>query len=180
MPQIFYFTKIKQAIFNLIPVWPIVVGLVLGILLLTFLVLLLYRFGFFRRRKHKLAVSGRRRWHENMENEANKRDADGPNGIDGDLDTFGSIRFAEEARRRRLRLRKHPEVVSILHPDEIQKETEVQGQDNPVAEIEPPTLHEENGNADAISPAPPQQQQPLLESITNDKPAADTMKVAGD
>nr|CDS28315.1 integrin alpha ps [Hymenolepis microstoma] len=179
MPQVFYFTKIKQAIFYLIPVWPIVVGLVLGILLLTLLVLLLYRFGFFRRRKHKLAVSGRRRWHENMENEATKRDADGQNGIDEDLDTFGSIRYAEEARKRRLRLRKHPEVVSILHPNEIRRETEMQGQDNPVVEMEPPTMHEGNGTVDAISPAPPQQQ-PSQELITNNKPAADTMKVVGD
>ncbi|VUZ46997.1 unnamed protein product [Hymenolepis diminuta] len=178
MPQVFYFTKIKQAIFYLIPVWPIVVGLVLGILLLTLLILLLYRFGFFRRRKHKLAVSGRRRWHENLDNEASKRDADKTDGIDGDLDAFSSIRYAEEARKRRLRLRKHPEVVSILHPDEIQKETEDRGQDNPTVEMEPPTIHEEDDNLDAIGPVPPKQQR-AQEAVTS-KTAPDTTKAARD
>ncbi|KAM3172976.1 hypothetical protein ACTXT7_013449 [Hymenolepis weldensis] len=178
MPQVFYFTKIKQTIFYLIPVWPIVVGLVLGILLLTLLILLLYRFGFFQRRKHKLAVSGRRRWHENLDNEASKRGNDGRDGIDGDLDAFSSIRYAEEARKRRLRLRKHPEVVSILHPDEIQKETEDRGQDNPTVEMEPPTIHQEDDNLDTIAPAPPEQQ-PAQEAV-NSKTAPSTMKAARD
>ncbi|VDK38902.1 unnamed protein product [Taenia asiatica] len=136
MPQIFYFTKIKPTIFHQIPIWPIVVGLVLGILLLTLLILILYRFGFFRRRKHKLAVSGRRRWHENLTDETNKRGTDEVDRGGSDLDAFSSIRYAEEARKRRLKLRKHPEEVSILHPDEIPKDNEEGGQDNPTALLE--------------------------------------------
>ncbi|KAH9286447.1 Integrin alpha-5 [Echinococcus granulosus] len=136
MPQIFYFTKIKPTIFYKIPIWPIVVGLVLGILLLTLLILILYRFGFFRRRKHKLAVSGRRRWHETLAEEISKRGTDEVDRGGSDLDTFSSIRYAEEARKRRLKLRKHPEEVSILHPDEIPKDNEGEGQDNPTALFE--------------------------------------------
>ncbi|KAM7540331.1 hypothetical protein Aperf_G00000042663 [Anoplocephala perfoliata] len=154
LPQIFYFTKIKQTIFYLIPVWPIVVGLVLGILLLSLLILLLYRFGFFRRRKHKLAVSGRRRWHENLNNETPKRVPNDEDFVDGELGTFSSVRYAEEARKRRLRLRKHPEGVSILHPDEIAKNGTDRGQDNPTMELENPSI---NNGADTISAAPPTQ-----------------------
>ena len=133
-PQIFFFTKIKPTIFHQIPIWPIVVGLVLGILLLAFLILILYRFGFFRRRKHKLAVSGRRRWHENLDEKTNKHNVDGIDGPGDEFDTFSSIRYAEEARKRRLKLRKHPEEMSILHPDEISKMN--QGQENQAVSLE--------------------------------------------
>ncbi|VDD78343.1 unnamed protein product [Mesocestoides corti] len=134
IPQIFYFPQVKTDLLYQIPIWPIVVGLVLGILLLAFLTIILYRFGFFRRRKHKLAVSGRRRWRENFNENSNHRGVDSVDK-DGEIGAFGSVRSAEEARKRRLKLRKHPEEVSILHPDEIPKDNN-EGVDNPTALLE--------------------------------------------
>ncbi|VDM32793.1 unnamed protein product [Hydatigera taeniaeformis] len=152
MPQIFHFTQIEPTIFHQIPIWPIVVGLVLGILLLTLLTLILYRFGFFQRRKHKLAVSGRRRWRENLVDNANKRDLAEDSREGSDLDAFSSIRYAEEARKRRIKLRRHPEEVSILHPDEIPKDHEDCGQDNPTALLEHSSTAHDFDNATTDAP----------------------------
>lgn len=133
-------------------------GLVLGILLLALIIIVLYRYGFFQRRKHKLAVSGHRRWHENLDATDSNQTADTVDGgANGAVGAFGSVRSAEEARKRRLKLRKHPEDVNITHPDEVSKDNaaaissdglleDLHGQDNPTetAPLTHPTIAKNN------------------------------------
>lgn len=114
--QTFYFPQSKPKLLRQIPIWPIIVGLVLGIILLALLIILLYRFGFFRRRKHRLTKSSKA--DKNFHVPAVKA----VNGADEtDTGGFGTLLSVEAARKRRRKLLKHPEEVSILHPDDLRK-----------------------------------------------------------
>ncbi|KAG5452305.1 hypothetical protein CSKR_106734 [Clonorchis sinensis] len=52
--QTFFFPQIRPKLIHQIPTWPIIVGVVLGIIFLALLVILLYCLGFFKRRKPDL------------------------------------------------------------------------------------------------------------------------------
>ncbi|VEL25282.1 unnamed protein product [Protopolystoma xenopodis] len=51
LSQTFFMPRIKAPLLHQIPIWPIIVGLVCGLILFALLVILLYRLGFFRRRR---------------------------------------------------------------------------------------------------------------------------------
>ncbi|BHF59895.1 hypothetical protein SprV_0100285600 [Sparganum proliferum] len=114
--QTFYFPQSKPKLLRQIPIWPIIVGLVLGIILLALLIILLYRFGFFRRRKHILTKSARANKNAHLAAVTAVNNAD-----ETDNGGFGTLLSVEAARKRRRKLLKHPEEVSILHPDDLRK-----------------------------------------------------------
>ncbi|VDP98637.1 unnamed protein product [Trichobilharzia regenti] len=54
LSQTFFFPQIRPKLIHQIPIWPIIVGVVLGLIVLYLLIILLYLLGFFRRRKTQL------------------------------------------------------------------------------------------------------------------------------
>ncbi|CAH8472776.1 unnamed protein product [Schistosoma turkestanicum] len=54
LSQTFFFPQIRPKLLHQIPIWPIIVGIVLGVLVLYLLIILLYLLGFFHRRKTEL------------------------------------------------------------------------------------------------------------------------------
>ncbi|TNN12571.1 Integrin [Schistosoma japonicum] len=54
LSQTFFFPQIRPKLIHQIPIWPIIVGIVLGVICLYLLIILLYLLGFFRRRKTEL------------------------------------------------------------------------------------------------------------------------------
>ncbi|KAF6771060.1 hypothetical protein AHF37_10460, partial [Paragonimus kellicotti] len=54
LAQTFFFPQIRPKLLHQIPTWPIIVGIVLGIIFLALIVILLYVLGFFKRRKPAL------------------------------------------------------------------------------------------------------------------------------
>ncbi|CAH8491500.1 unnamed protein product [Schistosoma mattheei] len=54
LSQTFFFPQIRPKLIHQLPIWPIIVGIVLGVLFLYLLIILLYLLGFFRRRKTEL------------------------------------------------------------------------------------------------------------------------------
>ncbi|CAH8499242.1 unnamed protein product [Schistosoma margrebowiei] len=54
LSQTFFFPQIRPKLIHQLPIWPIIVGIVLGVLFLYLLIILLYLLGFFHRRKTEL------------------------------------------------------------------------------------------------------------------------------
>nr|AKB94436.1 integrin [Schistosoma mansoni] len=54
LSQTFFFPQIRPKLIHQLPIWPIIVGIILGVLFLYLLIILLYLLGFFRRRKTEL------------------------------------------------------------------------------------------------------------------------------
>ncbi|VDP73891.1 unnamed protein product [Schistosoma mattheei] len=58
LSQTFFFPQIRPKLIHQLPIWPIIVGIVLGVLFLYLLIILLYLLGFFRRQEEEAGEDG--------------------------------------------------------------------------------------------------------------------------
>lgn len=122
LSQTFFFPQIRPKLLHQIPIWPVIVGIVLGIIVLALIVILLYVLGFFRRRKPGLRKArlgkggaediAQRDHDENVNTSTTRRDV-----------IFDSGMNTERSHKK-----KHKKDLNILHPADLCFNTEAEQQ----------------------------------------------------
>ncbi|THD26176.1 hypothetical protein D915_002617 [Fasciola hepatica] len=118
LAQTFFFPQIRPKLLHQIPIWPIIVGVVLGIIFLALIVILLYALGFFKRKKPALRqASYSRGGADELERRAEEIQ-DKPKKYAGFEEKTSTEEKYERGTKRKMK-GKHRGELKILHPADL-------------------------------------------------------------
>ncbi|OON14154.1 hypothetical protein X801_10058 [Opisthorchis viverrini] len=139
--QTFFFPQIRPKLIHQIPTWPIIVGVVLGIIFLALLVILLYCVGFFKRRKPDLRKAKFSKGGAD-ELERNSEETPARQTHFAGFQTSTTDKYERGAKRKRRG--KHRGELTILHPADLAAGHQTQDEQH--------LLDDSSGNVNEASP----------------------------
>ncbi|CAL8096723.1 unnamed protein product [Calicophoron daubneyi] len=119
--QTFFFPQIRPKLLHQVPIWPIIVGVVLGVIFLALIVILLYELGFFKRRKPELRKA---RYSRGGADAAEKDAWDANKSAEEFRQEQARLEAEEEERRRKQKQKRKKRGIDkrdikILHPSDL-------------------------------------------------------------
>ncbi|VDP84365.1 unnamed protein product [Echinostoma caproni] len=118
LAQTFFFPQIRPKLLHQIPIWPIIVGVVLGIIFLALIVILLYVLGFFKRKKPGLRqASYSKGGADELERRAQEMQ-EKPKKFAGFEEDTSKVDKYERGTKRKMK-GKHRGEIKILHPADL-------------------------------------------------------------
>ncbi|KAK4469592.1 hypothetical protein MN116_006606 [Schistosoma mekongi] len=140
LSQTFFFPQIRPKLIHQLPIWPIIVGIVLGVICLYLLIILLYLLGFFHRRKTELrkamlSKGGAEEIYKRQLTESfiNKEQIKSIHDQQNEY-TTNSMKLNNHTNRKSYRKKYKQKNVNILHPGDLSSLDNQQQQQNELEE----------------------------------------------